>query len=262
MSVLIKKVRSAGFVDPNIICLRPIGLRKFDCDFIAITVAGEAIFILKELGISATIEEASLVYVPAGQEHIYDPQSRKSWKNFWVLFDQDSAEKAFKNLLPTPGITTLNKLKGIKQHWEKMITRTLENEATADNHAFCLLHNILYDISTLSPSMSQSIATQNTLDIMHNNVREAELDFKKIALEHGIGLDTLRKKFKLETNLSLHQYFIQIKINVAKTMLKNPSYNISDIAIFLGFDDPYYFSRLFKKKTGLSPKKYREQLTS
>jgi AraC-like DNA-binding protein len=95
---------------------------------------------------------------------------------------------------------------------------------------------------------------------MHNNLREAEVNFENIALSHGIGLDTLRKRFKRETNVSLHQYFIQLKINAAKVMLSNLSYNISDIAGFLGFEDPYYFSRLFKNKIGLSPKKYRNAL--
>jgi AraC-like DNA-binding protein len=73
-------------------------------------------------------------------------------------------------------------------------------------------------------------------------------------------VNTLRKKFKRETNVSLHQYFIGLKINAAKIMLSNLSYHIFDIAGFLGFEDPYYFSRLFKSKTGVSPKKYRESL--
>ena len=263
MTNISKKIHSAGFVDPDILCVRPIGLRRFDSDFIAVTVAGEAFFVMKELGISSPVKEISLVYVPAGKKHIYDPKDRKLWKNFWVLFDHDAVASAFRNLLPKPGITTLSGLKQIRSHWEKMILCTLEQYDSADDHAFCMLHNILYEMSTLavvSDTNTPSAATRNTLDVMHSNLREAELNFETIAMNHGICLDTLRKRFKKETRVSLHQYFIQLKINAAKTMLSNLSYNVSDIANFLGFEDPYYFSRLFKRKTGVSPKKFRDDL--
>ncbi len=263
MTDMFKKIHSAGFVDPDILCVRPIGLRRFDSDFIAVTIAGEAFFVMKELGISSPVKEISLVYVPAGKNHIYDPKDRKNWKNFWVLFDHDAVASAFINLLPKPGITLLSGLKQIHRHWEKMILCTLEQYDSADDHAFCMLHNILYEASTLAvaPDTSpHSAATRYTLDVMHSSLREAELNFEKIAMNHGICLDTLRKRFKKETQVSLHQYFIQLKINAAKTMLANLSYNVSDIAGFLGFEDPYYFSRLFKRKTGVSPKKFRDTL--
>ena len=40
-------------------------------------------------------------------------------------------------------------------------------------------------------------------------------------------------------------------------MLKSTDKQINEISDFLGFSDPYYFSKVFKKITGLSPKKYR-----
>ncbi|WP_394748483.1 helix-turn-helix domain-containing protein [Spongiimicrobium salis] len=44
----------------------------------------------------------------------------------------------------------------------------------------------------------------------------------------------------------------------AKNMLLNPNSSVSETAYNLGFEYPQYFSRLFKKKTGMSPKAYRE----
>lgn len=264
MNQLDKKVHSAGFVDPELLCVRPIGLRQFDFDFIAVTIAGEAFLVINDMGISSTIKQNSLVYVPAGTKHIYDPRDRKSWKNFWVLFHHDAVNSAFGNLLPSPGVTALNSFNDIARHWEKMILCTLEDYASSDDQAFCLLHNIFYNISVQRVSHDlnkQSDTTRHTLDMMHSNLREAELNIENIASSHGVSLDTLRKRFKRETNVSLHQYFIQLKINAAKTMLSNLAYTVSDIAEFLGFEDPYYFSRLFKTKTGLSPRNYRVSLT-
>lgn len=151
----------------------------------------------------------------------------------------------------------------IEGYWDQMILRTLEGTGYADQHAFCLLHNILYELSRRSITSERnkrSPSVKYALDQMHTHLRDAEMNFETIAKSHGISLDTLRKRFKRETHVSLHQYFIGLKINAAKIMLSNLSYNISDIAVFLGFEDPYYFSRLFKNKTGFSPKNYRNTL--
>lgn len=258
-----KKIHSAGFVCPYLLSVRPVGLRSFDMDFLAVTISGEAYFMMKEGGISSFLDKISLVYVPAGIEHIYEPRDRELWENYWVIFDHSAVSQAFSNLMPSPGITRLDEFGKLEGYWEKMILATLAGEEQADDQAFCMLHNILLEMSLQSSSKANnnhSLTIRKAVEKMQNSIREAELNFEHIAANYGIGLDTLRKKFKKETNISLHQYFIQLKIRAAKTLLSNLAYNVSDIANYLGFDDPYYFSRLFKNKTGVSPRDYRKSL--
>ncbi len=50
-------------------------------------------------------------------------------------------------------------------------------------------------------------------------------------------------------------------IDEAKNILLKPNKSISEVAYELGFEYPQYFSRLFKKKTGLSPKEYIDNAT-
>ena len=58
------------------------------------------------------------------------------------------------------------------------------------------------------------------------------------------------------------QYQIQIRLNKARRLLRNGTLSIAAIAEQLGFESIYYFSRLFKKKTGCSPLAYRKGLNS
>jgi len=73
-------------------------------------------------------------------------------------------------------------------------------------------------------------------------------------------LNTLTKQI---VGVSSKQYILDLKITEAKRLLIYSSYNINEIAFHLGFEDPSYFSRIFRKKTGCSPtaflKKYRKQ---
>lgn len=58
------------------------------------------------------------------------------------------------------------------------------------------------------------------------------------------------------SNRSLNSSF---KIEIALRLLSNNSLNISEVAYGVGFDDPKYFSKRFKREIGLSPKEYRKQ---
>jgi two-component system response regulator YesN len=137
-----------------------------------------------------------------------------------------------------------------------------ENEFS-DECAFCMLHNIFMEAKLQSLSSQKHQPSDIIIDLinlMRKNLHNPELDFESLASQNGIMPESLNKRFKKETGMPLHQYFLQLKINAAKSILANLNYRISDLADFLGFEDQYYFSRLFKKKTGLSPINYRKQM--
>ena len=56
------------------------------------------------------------------------------------------------------------------------------------------------------------------------------------------------------------QYILANRISNAETLLQDPSYNITEISQIVGYDNPLYFSRIFKKVKGLSPSEYRKNI--
>jgi AraC-like DNA-binding protein len=66
--------------------------------------------------------------------------------------------------------------------------------------------------------------------------------------------------FKEETGYSPIHYFNHLKIQKACQYLSFTNMSIKEISYELGFNDPFYFSRLFKKLMELSPTEYREEL--
>jgi len=69
-----------------------------------------------------------------------------------------------------------------------------------------------------------------------------------------------RQAFKKSTGLSPNQYYLNIRLNKAKELLTSTSLNINEIAYHTGFESIFYFSKLFKKKNGVSPKDYRNEI--
>lgn len=68
------------------------------------------------------------------------------------------------------------------------------------------------------------------------------------------------RKFKQLTGTTPHQYQNSMIIRKAQILLTETNLNISQIAQNLGFEDPTYFSKLFKKETGVSPKQYSRKI--
>ena len=66
--------------------------------------------------------------------------------------------------------------------------------------------------------------------------------------------------FKQETGQTINQYITHIRIEAAKTLLEQSMVRLSDIGYFVGYSEPSYFSKIFKKYTALTPKEYRQML--
>ena len=65
--------------------------------------------------------------------------------------------------------------------------------------------------------------------------------------------------FKKKYKMSVNQYVRELQLAKSKDLLENTSFSVSSVASYVGFDDFTYFSALFKKHFGLSPKEYRKQ---
>jgi two-component system response regulator YesN len=78
----------------------------------------------------------------------------------------------------------------------------------------------------------------------------------------GISPNHLSTVFAQETGEHFIDYLTRVRIEKAKQLLKNTALKNADIASETGFSDPHYFSYLFKKNTGMSPREYRVSYTS
>ena len=58
-----------------------------------------------------------------------------------------------------------------------------------------------------------------------------------------------------------YQYYIHIKIHKAESLLGQEGIPVKEAAFRMGFEDQYYFSRLFKNKTGVSPSDWKKVIT-
>src|SRR5688500_20365404 len=93
---------------------------------------------------------------------------------------------------------------------------------------------------------------------MQNNINTMKTlnDFAGIS---NLSLSNLSTIIREKTGYELLEYFNHLKVQKACQYLLLPDITIKETAERLGMEDPYYFSRMFSKLMGISPKEYRKR---
>ena len=101
-----------------------------------------------------------------------------------------------------------------------------------------------------------SFEINSAIDFISENLTAA-LTVSEIATAVNIANSTLSAKFKKEVGVSVSEYLDYRLILSAMELLTTTEKSISEISDILGYSDQFYFSRRFKKRYGISPKKFR-----
>ncbi len=105
-------------------------------------------------------------------------------------------------------------------------------------------------------ALHQSDATLNLLLSYMNEKVTGHLDLAELTTYSGTNRTMINHIFQREFHMGAIAYFIHMKIELAKKYLREDNYNITQIAEILGYANIHYFSRQFKKVTGMTPTEY------
>ncbi len=161
------------------------------------------------------------------------------------------ARKLFASPLDNPYIQEMEKKPVVPIGTEQLIRMNLEH---------FLLH-LIRRHSTANTRFNLP-ATKNTADIfkrvtdyMESNL-SARLTIEQICRDNMIGRTQLQNVFQKETSMGVIEYFSKMKVGAAKHMIRDGLLNFTQIAEQLGYTSIHYFSRQFKRITGMTPSDY------
>lgn len=90
---------------------------------------------------------------------------------------------------------------------------------------------------------------------LENHINE-HISIEQICRDNLVGRSQLQKIFKEQCDLGIIEYFSTLKINASKELIRTRHMNFTQIAEQLGYTSIHYFSRQFKRITGMTPSEY------
>jgi len=210
------------------------------------------------------IKRGDLVIISPKQPFQFVSDNKNLTTTYWINFAGKLANDFAKRLLMKmdEGVAQVGVLSNIVSDFDHLLALGSRGYTAT---------NVIHAVHILQQALS-FLALQLRLEAFNNASNfdlEAIENLMRNNLHQDLNLDTLAhysqlskyhfaKKFKELTDTSPIQYFINMKMQKACFQLDNSLETIKTIAESLGYNDPYYFSRLFKKIIGMSPKQYRE----
>ena len=123
-------------------------------------------------------------------------------------------------------------------------------------HIFLMINRFLKEGTELN---SDALDEVERATHYFNENYNLNISIKDYANERHMSDCWFNRTFKHVTKVTPMQYIIQLRITNALNLLEHTNYNITQVANAVGYDDAYYFSRLFKKNVGVAPTEYRKR---
>lgn len=213
-------------------------------------------------------ENDAFVLFPMEHHHYYaDPDD--PWELMWVAFNGSTCH----DLLASIGLTRKkyvfpNTFTGpVKKTMTRLISALGDQEDDKRLCAVGQLYILFGRISMLTALSAKSWCSPDTNTNISKLLRfidqnyYLEIDVNVLCSQINYSRSYLSRIFKAEVGMTIPEYLCKVRMENARFLLRDSSLSVKEVASSVGINDPFYFSKLFKKEIGLSPKEFRDSQT-
>ena len=194
-----------------------------------------------------------IVFFPAGYE--YTVIRQKYGETYSLNFDLRNEANLSPFLFhPKNANVFFESFKKASKAWDKKYTGY---EMRLKSVAYDVICNIIKEYELEYISKSQNTRLSPALDYIHKEYMKDNIPISYLAELCRMSEVTFRSIFTNSLGITPIKYINGLKLELAKELLATGEHSVNEVAALSGFHDECYFSRAFKKSTGVSPSEYR-----
>ena len=126
-----------------------------------------------------------------------------------------------------------------------------------------VMNSVINDRGAEKDDLVKAPAYDRMIDNVISDIREhymEDISLTSLSAKYNISLGHLSKMIKDNLQVNFSDYIASLRIQRAKELLRDDSLSIQEIAEIVGYNDYFYFTKVFKKVEGISPSKYRKSI--
>ena len=209
-----------------------------------------------------TLRPGNFVHYPPDVEHRYIFHKEYPCESLWIHYVGKNISEILEDLNLKGGVYNCPPSSKVMSIFNEIILEYQLKRPMYQTATNALIMQLLTTIARHSSNIQveHTSAIENVIVEMNERIAEP-YDADVYAKLCTLSKSRFAHKFKDDTGLSPLQYFLNLKFEKAKELIAFSDLNITEIALQIGYDNPLYFSRHFKKHTGMSPSEYRNSIT-
>jgi AraC-like DNA-binding protein len=184
-----------------------------------------------------------------------DPNSKLKWEHYHIAFSGEKVQEWIRSGLFFFGEKELATIDGYLENMQKIIAIFKEAKPWATERVSARIESLLAD---LAHDYQHKVKPPWLQTCIENIQVHSPPDYQVLSKKCHLSLSHLRKMFKSMMGVSLHNYWIDLRLRHACKMIMDSRLSLEGIALDLGYSDVSFFSRQFKQCYGVSPKDYRK----
>ncbi len=198
----------------------------------------------------------------------YEADPEHPWVYSWIGFRGLYA----RTLMERAGLTTAEPVYRMPAGMEHTLGSFYEllletsTQPAGDIHAQGILYGIMYELISRLPSSERGASRSRSKELhIRQAIEYIENSYSQkitiLDISRSVGLDRtyLSSLFKERFGVSLQAFMLEYRMNRAMELLHHTSLSVGEVSRSVGYDDPFLFSKMFKKLKGVSPKKLRNE---
>jgi len=219
----------------------------------------------------------------AGQGQIFVGESVNEWETVYESYEKvkqlQAIETFYQEFLPNNQKEQMNRsaedftflafnqalmigdMQTIQRELDAIFNQLSQQHATPEYVRYALMQQVLAEVKNKPKIKKYSESVSQAVERIEQGYLE-ELNLKTVADELHLNPSYLGQIFKKETKRSFSQYLNQVRTKHAQKLLLYTDDTINEISEKVGFNNTNYFSKMFKKLNGITPKEFREQYQS
>lgn len=232
--------------------------RVLDCYAAVLVVDGTGRLESGDPSTSRELAAPVLFWLFPGVPHAYGPD-RRGWEEIWTLFEGPAAG-AYEDLgylARSRPVVPLADATAIRHTLDRLLDTCREQRPGVEVTSAHLVHELILNAQQVQgdPNGARDAAILTAL-------REdacCPISVGEQAARLGVSLNDLRRVVRRAAGCAPKEYLLRVRLNRAKALLAGSDLTVAEVAREVGHHDPAYFTRVFTRRSGMSPRAFRNQ---
>ena len=220
-------------------------------------VRGEMDVLLGDITVHATA--GSVIVFPPDKRYKYSyVSSGEELDYLWVHFTGSYAEQLLSEcgLYPLPYFSTTSDNRAIPEKFKKLFEIFERGGARQRVELAVTLEQILLAAAKATAEKSPPPPLEKSIRFIHLSYN-SKISVPELAAMENLSNSRYIALFHKQMGMSPSAYIIDLRMNAACELLQSTDISVKQIGLLVGYEDPHFFSKLFKKHIGVSPKEYK-----